>query len=100
MLEQGCGRIEMLLGASALAGRSVAFSEPEVTLSRQGAQIERLGLSEGFVKIGFALVEGGGVTQSKLGKEPERVGFIDDRSRRGRFADVSDAGPDDGKPPL
>jgi hypothetical protein len=74
--EQGYGRVEVLLGALPLAGRSVAFSKPEVTLSRQRAEIELLGPSKGVEKICLALIKERGVVRSKLGKKPERVSLV------------------------
>jgi hypothetical protein len=74
--EQGCCRVEVLFSARLLADPSVAFSEPEVTLSRERSQTELLGPLQRLEKICLAFIKESRVCRAKLGKQPQCVGFM------------------------
>jgi hypothetical protein len=74
--EQRCGRVEVLFRARLLADPSVAFSEPEVTLSRERSQTEFLGPSQRLEKICLGLIKERRVCRAKLSEQSQRVGFM------------------------
>lgn len=74
--EQCCGDVEVLFGTRLLADPSVAFSEPEVTLSRERSQTEFLGPAQRFEKPCLAFNKMRRVRRAKFSKQSQCVSFV------------------------